>query len=232
MKKYLLTGLLAGTFLCLQAQMTYAELAQIEEVNFVRTNPKAYAELFRIHAKNKVLDSMSVWIIHHELLPLLDTMAPLKPLMPSEALRRDAERFRGYDSINGSMWHDQSYYDNAPQWKQGGQNIAMAPVPRPRAQNMSMLIDACVKNRGHRVLFLHPGFTHISVRIIRLWGSEDKPFSSLHVVVYDMRSTEEGHVRFGNKDYPVSPDCIAAKPVKALTSELKNDNKTVHLHKK
>jgi hypothetical protein len=205
--------------------MTSAELAQIEEINFLRTKPKEYAELFRLHANNKILDTMSVWIIKNEVIPLLDTMTPLKPLIPSEELRRAAEKFRGYDSINGRIWHDLSYYDESPKWKQGGQNITMALTPNPREAILSLLIDNCVKNRGHRYILLHPGYTHISVRVIRLWGSEDKPFSSLFAVLYDLRSTEEGKVQFGNIDYPMHANCKEFKSVKELMNEFKEGKK-------
>jgi hypothetical protein len=203
------------------AEMSHAELQQVAEINFMRTKPKEYAHVLKNALNNSILDSVSKWILSNELIPLFDTMAPLPALAPSEELRNYAELFKGYDSIRGNMWHDLSYYDLPSKWKAGGQNLVMAAQPNPRAQILSLMIDDCYKNRSHRVIFLHPVFTHISVRIIRLWGSDDKPFGSLYVVVYDLRSTEDNAVQFLKKDYPVSLRCTESKPVLEVLSELK-----------
>lgn len=221
MRKYLLTGILAVLHIVLQAQMSHAELGQIEEINFMRTKPKEYLHVLKNALNNSMLDSVSKWILSNELIPLFDTMAPLPALAPSEELRSHAELFKGYDSIRGSMWHDLSYYDLSPTWKAGGQNLTMAPQPNPRAQILSLMIDDCYNNRSHRVIFLHPGFTHISVRIIRLWGSDDKPFGSLQVVVYDLRSTDDDAVQFLKKDYPVTLRCTESKPLLEVMNQLK-----------
>jgi hypothetical protein len=220
MRKLLLSGILAALHIMLQAQMFFAEIGQIQEINFMRTKPKEYAHVLRSGLNNSLLDSVSKWILRNELIPLFDTMVPLPALAPSEELRTHAELFKGYDSIRGKMWHDLSYYDLSPAWKAGAQNLTMTAQPNPRAQIMSLMIDNCYKHRGHRVVFMHPGFTHISVRIIRLWGSEDKPFGSLFVVVYDLRSTEDDPVHFHKNDYPVSLSCTDSKPVLEVMSEL------------
>lgn len=204
------------------AQMSHAELQQVAELNLMRTQPRMYADILRDALQNnRSLDSVSKWILSNELIPLFDTMAPLPALAPSEELRSHAELFKGYDSIRGSMWHDLSYYDLSLTWKAGGQNLVMAAQPNPRAQILSLMIDDCYKNRSHRVIFLHPGFTHISVRIIRLWGSDDKPFGSLQVVVYDLRSTDDDAVQFLKKDYPVTLRCSESKPLLEVMNQLK-----------
>lgn len=212
MKKLFFIGLCVILFDCAKAQMTSAELGQIEELNLMRTNPSEYAVILRKHSQNKMLDSMSVWIINNELIPLFDTMQPLRPLIPSAELRQYAETFRGFDTVKGYMWHDMGYYDLSSEWRSGGQNLTMAAVPNPRAQILALMIDVCLSDRGHRIVFLEPSFTHVSVRIIKFWGDEAKPFSCLFGFVYDLRSKEKAAMQSFSKKYPILSGCGDAKP--------------------
>jgi hypothetical protein len=190
-----------------QAQMSNSELNHVDELNILRTKPKEYADILRNHSLNRVLDSMSVWILKNELIPLLDTMKPLPPLLPSDELRRNAERFSGFDTASGEIWHDLSYFDVSNQWRFGGQNLTMGPSPSARPSVIALLIDDCFRDRGHRKIFLHPEFSHISVRIIRYKGGEDKPLGSLFGKVYDLMSTNSSDFRDNKNDYPVSENC-------------------------
>ena len=131
MKKITSLSLWVLVFTTAQAQMTTAELSQIDELNLMRTQPNTYAEILRKHTLNKALDSTSVWILHNELIPLFDTMKALSPLIPSDELRKAANQFKGYDTVSRYIWHDMDYYSLVPS-KGGGQDVSIGPRPNPR----------------------------------------------------------------------------------------------------
>jgi len=214
MKKITLLSLCVLLFAFTQAQMTATELNQIDELNLMRTQPKAYAEILRKHAQNKVLDTTSVWIINNELIPLFDTMTPLQPLIPSEELRRAANHFNGFDTISGNLWHDLDYYSMVEN-KGGAQNISVGNPPRPRAQIISLLIDECFSDRGHRFTFLNRDYTHASVRIIKIWGKKDYLFGSAYGYVYDLISKRNTPI-LAQQTFKgvIAPGCGPSKPIK------------------
>lgn len=204
-----------------QAQMTTAELSQIDELNLMRTQPKVYAEILRKHAQNKILDSTSVWILHNELIPLFDTMKALSPLIPSDELRKAANQFKGYDTVQGHIWHDMDYYSLVPN-KCGGQNVSIGPRPNPRSQIISLLIDVCISDRGHRFTFLNPFYTHASVRIIKLWGKEENLFGCAYGFVYDLISTKNAPIT-SQQTFKgiIAPGCRSSIPIKQEIEEWK-----------
>ncbi len=205
-----------------QAQMIASELSQIEELNLMRTQPKVYAEILRKHAQNKVLDTTSVWILHNELIPLFDTMKPLQPLIPCEELRNAAMHFKGFDTISGSIWHDMDYYSLVDNHG-GGQNISVGLRPNPRAQIINLMVDVCVSDRGHRFTFLNPYYTHVSVRIIKIWGKEGSLFGSAYGYVYDLISKKASPVVYQQKFKGiVAAGCRDAKPIKQDIAEWKH----------
>jgi len=222
MKKTTLLSLWVIAFATAQAQMTTAELSQIDELNLMRTQPKMYAEILRKHAKNKILDSTSIWILHNELIPLFDTMKPLNPLIPSDELRKAANQFNGYDTVSGDIWHDLDYYSLVLN-KGGGQNLTVGSQLNPRAQIIGLLIDVCVSNRGHRFTFLNPYYTHASVRIIKIWGNEGYLFGAAYESVYDLISRQDEPVMLGqNFKGVIAPGCGPSKPIKQEIEEWKN----------
>lgn len=221
MKKTTLLSLWVIAFATAQAQMTTAELSQIDELNLMRTQPKVYAEILRKHAQNKILDSTSVWILHHELIPLFDTMKPLPAFTASDELRKAANQFKGYDSVQGHIWHDMDYYSLVPN-KGGGQNVSIGPRPNPRSQIIAHLIDVCVSDRGHRFTFLNPFYTHASVRIIKLWGKEENLFGCAYGFVYDLISTKNTPITTQQTFKGViEPRCRTSKPIKQEIEEWK-----------
>lgn len=221
MKKIILLSLCVIVFANAQAQMTTAELSQIDELNLMRTQPKMYAEILRKHAQNKILDSTSVWILHNELIPLFDTMKPLNPLIASDELRKAANQFKGYDTVSGDIWHDMDYYSLVPN-KGGGQNLKVGPRPNPRAAIIGLLIDVCVSDRGHRFTFLNPFYTHASVRIIKLWGKEENLFGCAYGYVYDLISTKSAPITSEQTFKGViAPGCRTSKPIKQEIEEWK-----------
>ena len=222
MKKTTFLSLWVIAFFTAQAQMTTAELSQIDEVNLMRTQPKMYAEILRKHAQNKILDSTSVWILHNELIPLFDTMKPLTPLIVSDELRKAANQFNGYDTISGDIWHDVAYYTMVPN-KGGGQNLTVGSKPNPRAQIIGLLIDVCVSNRGHRFTFLNPYYTHASVRIIRIWGKEGYLVGGAYGFVYDLISKKDEPIFLGqNFKGVMASGCSPTKPINQVIEEWKN----------
>lgn len=222
MRKTTVISLCVLVFTNLQAQMTTAELSQIDELNLMRTQPKAYADILRKHVQNKVLDTTSIWILHNELIPLFDTMKPLNPLIPSDELRKAANQFNSYDTVSGDIWHDLDYYSLVSN-KGGGQNLTVGSQLNSRAQIIGLLIDVCLSNRGHRFTFLNPYYTHASVRIIKIWGNEGYLFGAAYGFVYDLISRQDEPVMLGqNFKGVIAPRCGPSKPIKQEIEEWKN----------
>jgi hypothetical protein len=222
MKKITLLSLCVLLFAFTQAQMTATELNQIDELNLMRTQPKAYAEILRKHAQNKVLDTTSIWILHNELIPLFDTMKPLNPLIPSDELRKAANQFNGYDTVSGAIWHDLDYYSLVSN-KGGGQNISVGLRTNPRSQIISLMIDVCISDRGHRFTFLNRDYTHASVRIIKIWGKEGYLIGSAYGYVYDLISKRNTPILAQhNFKGVIAPGCGPTKPIKQDIEEWKN----------
>lgn len=222
MKKTIILCLYVMEFTFAKAQMTSEERSQIEELNFMRTKPKEYAEILRKHSLNKALDSTSVWILHNELIPLFDTLKPLEPLIPYDELRKAANQFNGYDTVLGDIWHDIEYYSMVEN-KGGGQNISVGMRPNPRAQIISLMIDACMSDRGHRFVFLNPYLTHASVRIIKIWGKEEYLFGSAYGYVYDLISKQASPIfSYQNFKGVIAVGCGDAKPIKQDIAEWKH----------
>jgi hypothetical protein len=190
MKRYILFIFYVMSFAITQAQMSPAELSQIDELNRMRTKPQEYAATLRKYAGNSFMDTTSLWILRNELIPLFDTMKPLPPLLPSFELRKAANEFNGFDSATAKMRHDTHYWRKVEN-NGFGQNLVNSISTVGSYPIVALMIDKCYQDRGHRVNFLNPYYTHVSVRIIRFWGSDENRFSSMVGFVFDMISKDK-----------------------------------------
>ena len=137
------------------------------------------------------MDTTSYKIIANELIPMFDTIKPLNPLTANQLLRKAADNFSGFDASKSSMHHDISYFSQVPNLA-GGQNLVMSILLKPAEDILKLMVDKCWPERGHRFNFINPDYTEASVRIVKLRGEEQKPYSFLYVVVFDLITNEKG----------------------------------------
>lgn len=155
--------------------LTSYEVKFVEEVNKVRTNPKAYISMIREYLKIGLPSEKE--IAENELIPLLDTLSPRKALVISEKIRYQMEYYKGVDSTKKWCDHDLDYMKNIQNFQSGAQNIVMGcKLDQQTVMVVRQLIDLAAPTRGHRHAILNPEFTHTAVRTI-IFGDIRKPLS-------------------------------------------------------
>lgn len=139
----------------------------IEEINRVRTNPKAYADLMSAHLESyRGLEGKAAI---RETIDVLRATVPLRPLEPLEALESAAldhvadqskSGLRGHRGSDGSDPFDRvRRYLNT---NGAGENIAYG-LWNAREMVMALLIDDGIPSRGHRKNILNPSYRLIGV---------------------------------------------------------------------
>ncbi len=192
------------------SQFNIQEFNYINEVNYLRSNPKKYAAFVRESIGYSVTDSFTRAVALTEVIPLLETMQPLDTLIPSAEIRNWANQFSGYDTIKRTIRHDMQYLHNS-KLKNYAQCIDFGTTNNPRGGIIEMLIDVCYENRGHRVILLSNAYSHISVRKIKVWGNEKNPFDCGLLWVSDFGNYEEfkqSPMQLEKKKYPKHPLCV------------------------
>ena len=150
--------------ICCFGQHSAEELAYINEINLIRTNPKAYIQYVKAYA-NSTRFAPEREIAIKELIPLLDSMKPLPALKISEELYKEAIK-HPVDSAKIFIQHDLTFsWLNIP-YKDLSENISYGTSIRVNV--VLLLIDASSSIRGHRTNILSENFTHTSVRKINL----------------------------------------------------------------
>ena len=147
------------------------ELNFIKEVNLARQHPKEYALYVKEYAlkwgtPEEKADAP-------EAIAVLDKMPPLQPLAISNQIRQELENHKGVDTIGRWVNHDWKWLVTSR--KSGGENIIMSCKNTYRNMVIRHLIDAGIKDRGHRHNILNQSINCISVRRI-VFGDESKPF--------------------------------------------------------
>ena len=150
---------------------SFEELNFITEVNLLRTHPKEYVVYVKKYAlrwgtPEEKADAP-------EAIAVLENMQPLQPLVVSNQVRQLLENHRGVDTIGRWVNHDRKWLVTS--YKSGGENIIMSCKNTYRNMVIRHLIDAGIKDRGHRHNMLNPSVNSISVRRI-VFGDESKPF--------------------------------------------------------
>jgi hypothetical protein len=149
-----------------------AELNFINEVNLVRTHPKAYAVYVKEYALKWGTPEEKE--AAPEAITILDTMKPIQPLNVSNEVRKELENHNGVDSIKRWVNHGNFKWLITP-YKSGGENIIMSCTNTYRNMVIRHLIDANIPTRGHRKKILDTEVNAIAVRRI-VFGDESKPF--------------------------------------------------------
>ncbi len=191
MKKVITIALFVLSFITSFSQVHNAqELIYIEEVNLLRTDPRAYAGFIREFAKAKLIsnnknDTLTLWIINNELLPLLDTLKPRKKLVPDDNVRELLDLHKGALSVLKArsldsvkfvmMMHDFDMVDTVSKHLMSigaisttvAETIGMSPGDFQRRTIISLLIDRNVPNRGHRNRLLDNDVTGTAVKRVQ-----------------------------------------------------------------
>ena len=147
-----------------------SELEYITEVNLVRTNPRTYAAYVRDYLKSRFISHEERTVAENELMPILDTLLPMQPLVPSDLIRQSLKKFNGkMDSSKFELGHGDFKWANFHNQKMAenlgsGENI--------RASVIFLLIDAVAKNRGHRQAILERKYNATAVRRVCLGNEE------------------------------------------------------------
>ena len=146
------------------------EIEYVKEVNLVRINPKAYAAYVRDYLKSRFISPEEIRVADSELIPILDTLLPMQPLVPSDLIRQSLKKFNGkMDSSKFELGHGDFKWANFHNQKMAenlgsGENI--------RASVIFLLIDAVAKNRGHRQAILERKYNATAVRRVCLGNEE------------------------------------------------------------
>jgi uncharacterized protein YkwD len=156
--------------ICCFGQHSAEELAYINEINLIRTNPKAYIQYVKAYA-NSTRFAPEREIAIKELIPLLDSMKPLPAYKISEEVRKEANKHLA-DSTKRDMDHDRTYSWLKIPCKSIGENITYGTSIR--ASILIALIDYSSQSRGHRSNILNPNLTHTSVRKVVLGNSKNR----------------------------------------------------------
>jgi hypothetical protein len=209
MKAILFILLFGVISLSASSQISALEQAFIDEVNLVRTQPKAYIEHLKVYSETEEISKFEISLIENELITLLDTMIPVPALIASSDIRKRQEKFKSFSKKTGMAWHQNDYMRNS-RWKASGQNLASADEGEVRNVVIRLLIDRCVADRGHRIAMLSPLFTHTAVREIKLGDKKDYQYGEIWWL-QDF-GTEEYISGFPKlKRYKIDPSCSKLK---------------------
>ena len=167
-----LLTILCFMFLPLFSTSQTPELSFINEVNLVRTNPTKYCQYIKEYLSGYV-DTSRKKIANEELIPLLLSMSPLKPLLESDTLTKMLDKHK-VDSIKNEVHHDLTWLNIKN--KQISENIVMSTTNNYRQSVILLLIDSYDSKRGHRLNILNPNVTHTAVKRVS-FGNEKKPFT-------------------------------------------------------
>lgn len=160
--------------------MTDEEKEMVDEINLLRTNPKAYLQYVELYAakyeKEYSAGDEDFKIAVNELKEELKNMVPLSRLQPNEKLYNVA-RAHGLDNKNSNRFEhigtdksdpfervkrsdlknyiDEKGYFAPNENLVGGENT-------PRESVVALLIDAGVSSRGHRRALLQPQWEYVA----------------------------------------------------------------------
>jgi uncharacterized protein YkwD len=109
-----------------------------------------------------------------EAIAVLEKMKPLVPLKVANQVRKELDSHSGVDSLGRWVNHGNWKWLITPH-KSAGENIILSCKNTYRNMVIRHLIDAGIKDRGHRHNMLNPSVNSISVRRI-VFGDESKPF--------------------------------------------------------
>lgn len=151
------------------------EKSMIDEINLVRTNPKLYKTYVEdYYKKNRILlkfNGMDKCL--SELLDVLDTIKPMKPILFSTSLYKSLAFHGGIDSINSIINHDNisnRIVKYSKDFRFFGENIILfSGVGKEKSARdcvIELITDWKVDNRGHRKNILSNKFSHIATKKI------------------------------------------------------------------
>lgn len=172
MKKIILLTLLSLPLVS-HSQTSLQEKLFVEEVNSVRTNPRAYISQVREYLKVALPQEKE--IAEKELIPLLETLPPLRALKISDTLRFQLEKHI-VDSTTRWVHHDYAFTWLNSRTKFISENLVLSCKNNQRNSVVQLLIDLSSKDRAHRIYMLDPEATHTAVRKV-VFGDESKPLS-------------------------------------------------------
>jgi len=151
-----------------------AERLFFEEINKVRTDPKSYIPIVRAFASS-TRDSNARNIILKELIPFLDTVTPVKPLVYSQEIRKAMDTHDGVDFSRHAVVrhsHNLNY----------GENIAGGSNASPIAGYVIILLaDTYVPGRGHRENIMNSHYKYTAVRVI-VFGDLKNRFTPTYII--------------------------------------------------
>ncbi|MDD3437529.1 MAG: CAP domain-containing protein [Candidatus Gastranaerophilales bacterium] len=138
--------------LIISAQMTEREQQVLDEINLVRTNPKAY--IVYIDEYLKVMDSDAAERASaNELKRELKKMKPVNALVFSEDLYKSCKAHGDYVIKTKKFVHSKGNYGENIQYGQSEIRYAV----------IDLLIDHGIPTRGHRENILNPKYKYFAV---------------------------------------------------------------------
>lgn len=150
--KHIIIFLIAFSPILLLAQMTVREQQVLDEINLVRTNPKAYITYIDVYLGDMDSDA-SERSAANELKNELKKMVPLRPLVFSKQLYQSCKNHGSYVSKTKKFVHSKGDYAENIQYGQSEVRNAV----------IDLLIDDGIPSRGHRKNILNPKNKYFAV---------------------------------------------------------------------
>lgn len=167
----------AGALVCLLAlspslaRERALDTGVLDELNFARTQPQAYArvledEAYRSRASGAYDDPRAF----HEAVAFLERQRPLSPLSPDDALARAALAHADLQARDGGVGHREPGGQTLSQRLRRygafaslmGENIAYG-YASPREVVSQLIVDSGVPDRGHRSNIFNPAYRAVGV---------------------------------------------------------------------
>jgi hypothetical protein len=177
MAKSLVSGA-AGVLACLLAVSSFAvarersiEAGVLDELNYARTQPQAYARMLQDEARrSRAAGAYDDPAAFREAVVFLQRQRPLSPLGSDRALERAADEHAARQARNGDVGHAGPRGETLSQRlnRYGayamlmGENIAYG-YAQPREVVSQLIVDAGVPDRGHRSNIFNPLYREVGV---------------------------------------------------------------------
>ena len=177
MTKSLVAGA-AGALAGLLAISTFAvarersiEAGVLDELNYARTQPQAYARALQDEARrSRAAGAYDDPAAFREALGFLERQTPLSPLGSDDALARAAGEHAALQARDGSVGHMGRRGESLSQRlnRYGayamlmGENIAYG-YAQPREVVSQLIVDSGVPDRGHRANIFNPAYREVGV---------------------------------------------------------------------
>lgn len=168
----------AGALACLLALSSFAiarersiEAGVLEELNYARTQPQAYARVLQEEAqRSRAAGAYDDPRAFREALIFLERQPPLAPLSSDDALARAADEHAALQARDGAVGHGGPRGESLSQrlHRYGayamvmGENIAYG-YGDPREVVSQLIVDAGVPDRGHRANIFDPAYREVGV---------------------------------------------------------------------